>query len=219
MFTLGYNFIQNTFGRAGEVNSNFAWFRGSFIPITQSGTWAQASALYDLGSATKKWRAGYFSGTITCDKLIAGSIGCAKLSCSTFFATQGLFSGSLTVGNLKVNNNATTTPSKITLYADSIIKGMAKIDNAGTATQSLVANIGVNSISLPVTGVCRITWDNSFTTADDNNIHVTAFRNGSAQPVIPNVATTLALSVDIVIQKTSNSSTAANILVLALGKQ
>ena len=224
-FTDGYNFTPNTFGRAGEVNSNFAWFRGHFLPVTQSGTLAQTSALYDIGSATKNFRDGYFSGSISCAELTvsglitAGSISCIKLSCSTFFATQGLFSGSLTVGQLKVNDNASATPNKVTLYADSIIKGMAKIDNAGTTTQSLVADIGVNSISLPATGVCRITWDNSFTTADDNNIHVTAFRNSSAQLVLPNVATTLALSVDIVIQKTTTSATAANILVLALGKQ
>lgn len=61
----GINFIPNSAIRPSEVNQNFEWFRGHYLPITQSGTWANTNNASDLGSAAAKWRDGYFSGSIT----------------------------------------------------------------------------------------------------------------------------------------------------------
>ncbi|MDI6756448.1 MAG: hypothetical protein QME32_00330 [Endomicrobiia bacterium] len=61
----GYNFTAGTPARANEVNKNFEWFRGHYLPVTQSGTWANTSAVYDLGSSTQRWRAIYLEDTST----------------------------------------------------------------------------------------------------------------------------------------------------------
>lgn len=61
----GYNFTAGGPARASEVNRNFEWMRGHYLPVTQSGTWANTSAIYDLGSTTQRWRAIYLEDTST----------------------------------------------------------------------------------------------------------------------------------------------------------
>ena len=60
----GYNFTANTKARASEVNLNFEWFRGHYLPVTQSGTWANTTGVYDLGSSSYQWNNLYLSGRI-----------------------------------------------------------------------------------------------------------------------------------------------------------
>ena len=61
----GYNFVAGTKARGTEVNSNFEWFRGHYLPVTQSGTWANTTGIYDLGSSSFTWRAIYLANTST----------------------------------------------------------------------------------------------------------------------------------------------------------
>ena len=165
-FTTGYNFTPNTFARAGEINDNFKGMRGHFLPITQSGAWETTNAVYDLGSAAKKWKAGYFSGTISCSHLTTTSMVATTITATHIDTTL-----------IKVTQE-TNTPSTKTLYQDSIIKGLASINNAGTSTQSLAYDFGVSSISNPVAGGVQITWDNSFGAGD--NLIVVAMVKKSA---------------------------------------
>lgn len=60
----GYNFAANTKARASEVNLNFEWFRGHYLPVTQSGTWANTTGVYDLGSSSFAFRNLYLTGQI-----------------------------------------------------------------------------------------------------------------------------------------------------------
>lgn len=71
----GFNFVPNTKIRSTEVNQNFEWTRGHYLPITQSGTWANTTGVYDLGSATYKFRDGYFSGSVSAAAMTATAIG------------------------------------------------------------------------------------------------------------------------------------------------
>ena len=63
-FGTGYNFTANTKARGGEVNSNFTWFRGHYLPITVSNTWANTTGVYDLGSSSYAFRDVHFTGTM-----------------------------------------------------------------------------------------------------------------------------------------------------------
>ena len=68
--TTGYNFSPNTKARSSEVNQNFEWFRGHYLPVTQSGTWANTSSVNDIGSSAFQWRDAYISGRL----IIGGGI-------------------------------------------------------------------------------------------------------------------------------------------------
>jgi len=63
-FGTGYNFTPDTKARATEVNQNFTWFRGHYLPITVSNTWINTNAVYDIGSSSFQWRDIHFSGTM-----------------------------------------------------------------------------------------------------------------------------------------------------------
>jgi len=66
----GYDFVANTKIRSARMNSNFDFFRGSFLPIATS-TWANTNSTYDLGNSSYYWNALYVNsvtvGTVTAD--------------------------------------------------------------------------------------------------------------------------------------------------------
>src|SRR3990167_6822736 len=63
--TNGFNFVASRRAKASDVNSNFDWVRGHYLPITQSSVWANTTGVYDIGSSSFKWRDAYISGSIT----------------------------------------------------------------------------------------------------------------------------------------------------------
>lgn len=65
--TNGFNFSPGPLIKSSEMNQNFEWFRGHYLPITQSGTWANTTGVYDLGSNAYKWRNLYLSGSLLPD--------------------------------------------------------------------------------------------------------------------------------------------------------
>lgn len=89
--TVGYNFSANTTIRSSEVNQNFEWFRGHYIPITQSGTWANTTGIYDLGSAANKWRDLHLSrnANVGGDLALTGSVTTGQIGSGILKTSSG----------------------------------------------------------------------------------------------------------------------------------
>jgi len=100
-FGTGYNFEPDTKARATEVNQNFTWFRGHYLPITVSNTWINTSGVYDLGSSSFQWRNLFLSGSLTGTTYALGgtySLGGNYSLGGTFSLTGNYtFAGTLTV--------------------------------------------------------------------------------------------------------------------------
>jgi len=57
-------FVPGTKIKSSEVNANFDWLEGSFVPMLNG---AQVGSTYDLGTTTAMWRHAYISGNLYLD--------------------------------------------------------------------------------------------------------------------------------------------------------
>ncbi len=113
--SVGYQFAANTKARASQVNENFEWFRGNYLPITQSGTWATTNSVMDLGSLSFHWANAYidtfpshttFSETVTIADLTATNITVSTLT-ATSITVATLTATSATIADLTVTASIT----------------------------------------------------------------------------------------------------------------
>lgn len=106
----GYNFVAGTPARATEVNKNFEFFRGHYLPVTQSGTWANTTVAYDLGSGTARWRTLYLADTTTAFDGATGAIVNAMIGTNAIGGTK-IDKTPNTTGTQDISAGASWTPT------------------------------------------------------------------------------------------------------------
>jgi hypothetical protein len=95
-----------------------------------------------------------------------GKVGVATSSPAATFSVSGqaLISGTTTVGALTVTTSASTTavtPTKNTIYANTLIKGYVAVRNAG-GVPTIASSFNVSSITDGGVGVFTVNWQNAF---------------------------------------------------------
>lgn len=179
----GYNFVSLTLARAAQVNENFQWFRGHYLPITQSGTWANTTSVMDLGSVAFKWRKLYcgsapslFITDLTCTTAKVTNAGITNLTCTTANITNltcttaninALTSTIITVVALTATARITITgappnpPDINTLYKDNIPKAWLIYDQVAV---TISASFNISSVTDVATGLFSPNWNRNFAT-------------------------------------------------------
>lgn len=160
-FGTGFNFTANTLARASQVNQNFLWFRGSFLPITQSNTWDTENAVSDLGAESFHWLNAYVENLPSCvtiftENLTATNITAVDLTSTTIDVTDSLTAAKIEVTATLTADNITVTDS---ITADNITVDNITVSNTLTATNITSTTIKVTD-SLTST---RITATGSMT--------------------------------------------------------
>src|SRR3990172_5712374 len=127
--SVGYNFTANTTIKSTEVNSNFEWVRGHYLPVNQTGTWNNTTGVYDLGSATAKWRHGYLSGNLDIAGNLIGTI------TSTLTIGAAYFGNTITAASdIAMTSTATLRYGRVLL--SSLILTETAVENAAAVTAS-----------------------------------------------------------------------------------
>lgn len=143
--TAGFNFSSTTI-RSAEVNQNFEWVRGHYLPLTQSGTWANTTGVYDVGSSSYKFRDGYFAGSIT-------AVGYNQPNGETIRILRGVVDGAS--GSITAGSGFTAARSATGIYTISASTAFL----AGTDASCVVTAAGSTSTSPEVNAsVVNASW-------------------------------------------------------------
>ena len=149
--------------KASEVESKFDWIEGTQLPMVGG---AFTTGVYDLGSSTYKWRAGYFGSLVIGGQTLTAnaSYGVGVSAWGAFGVTGSTISASDTLGINTITRTGTgqfsvtwTTPFATSGYA-LVCQGW----RLGSATALCVVN------SQTAGGAVIYTYTNSSTALDIN---------------------------------------------------
>lgn len=148
-FGVGYNFSANTLARASQVNENFAWFRGTYLPITQSNTWANTNSIYDLGSSSFHWANAYVDNLTSCSFIFTTNLRASSITATSIDCLQTITCADLTATNITCESLTATTITVAELTAttisvtESITAAQIIVTGTLTAANATITNLTV----------------------------------------------------------------------------